>query len=137
MTATIDRPADAPSRLDVARDLITNPDATLNDVAEYLRQAGAASINELSNGDETDAISLRTARALGVAQAMCGIAADVIGRFDADTRSAPSAALAELMSEVLQPCEAFGCDQLVAPWGPNTCGDECATRVRREAGETS
>lgn len=125
----------APPKIDRAVAAVTAPDSTLDAVAYLLRLLGQCDYDDLIDDHDADLVT-KQARALGRYQALCWVAARRIGEIDAEVRAAPPSALAEVVADVMKPCQAPTCNQAVAPWQGDICGSpECVREVAAAFGE--
>jgi hypothetical protein len=139
MTATTRTPVDtvaAPALLDRYRDACTVTDAPLDTFIVYLRELAKADLATLAP-DITDPDVAR-AVAVGYVQGTLQVlAAHLTSRFDAEVRSAPPAALGEVVRDAAVECRNETCDEKFLPWQEECCGccsDECcAEQTRRES----
>lgn len=119
MAADVVEQTAAPSKLDahVARMMVDQP--TLTDISAVLHLLGQA--------DDVDGVRI---------QALCHLAARALGKFDADTRCAPPAELAEVVKDARQDCANAhqGCFEYVLPWIYN--GRHCSPTCEVADGRT-
>lgn len=103
-------------------------DSSLDAIVFLLRKAGSTPAEEIDVSPYIVQARLAT---------VCWLVAKQLSeRWDATTRSAPRAALAEVVRDVLRPCDAPSCDELRAPWESSTCDSaECVAEVYRAFGD--
>lgn len=111
------------SRLDQHVARMVGDEPTLTDISAVLQLLGTA--------DEVDGVRV---------QALCLLASRALGKFDADTRCAPPAELAEVVRDARQSCGAahLGCLNHVLPWifDGEFCSPTCRADHMRSQGET-
>lgn len=113
--------------IDAAVALVSQPDGTLEDVAMLLRRVAVADL---------DAISVDNPAAR--LQGLCAfVAARLREQYDDDIRTAPPAALKELVADAADYCQFAGCLTHVLPWEDEApfCSPQCRTDDIRERGE--
>lgn len=122
MTSNVVEATAVPSKLDRAVARMVDDDATLTDISAVLQLLGQS--------DDVDGVRI---------QALCHLAARALGRFDADTRTAPPAALAAIVKDARQECcnALNGCDEYVLPWifDGTYCSPTCRSEYMRSQGE--
>jgi hypothetical protein len=110
--------------LDRAVSALCQADSNLDNVAAVLRELGK----------DENAVGAPTA---GRVRALCWFLAKQLSeRWDAETRSAPPNALAEVVRDVLVHCAFEGCLTYVAPWQHEFCSTDCEVASMAARGET-
>jgi hypothetical protein len=114
--------------IDAAVALLSRPDGNLEDVAMLLRRAATADLDAISTVDPA-------ARLQGLA---AFVAARLRELYDDRIRTAPPAALKELVDFTVSPCRGPRCMENVLPWdeyGPEWCSAQCRNEDLRERSE--
>lgn len=119
MTTNVVERGAAPSTFEEHVRRMGGAEPTLTDISSVLYQIG--------NADEVDGVRI---------QALCLLASRALGKFDADTRTAPPAALAEVVRDARANCGNAhqGCTEYVLPWTYN--GRHCGPTCEHEDGRT-
>lgn len=111
------------ARLETAVARMVSDEPTLSDISAVLYL--------LARADQVDGVRV---------QSLCHLASRALGKFDADTRCAPPAELAEVVRDARQSCGAahLGCANYVLSWifDGTYCSPTCQVDDMRATGET-